>query len=280
MNFPTHVGIIGGGRMGACIAHTFLAAGAQVTIVEQNAETAAQAAKRIGASLNRAAERGRIPGELAATQARLDTSTDETALAGVGFVVEAVSEDTLRKVDVLTRASAAAPGAVLATSTRSLSVDAIADHLPNPARFLGLHFLKPIQTSDLIEIVVGHRTDSDVIAEARKWVAGLSKTAITVADSPGFASSRLSTALSLEAMRMVQEGVASATDIDIAMTFGHRHRTGPLKTTDIIGLDVRLAMAERLAKEFGRRFDPPEILRDMVTAGKLGRTSGQGFYPW
>ena len=120
----------------------------------------------------------------------------------------------------------------------------------------------------------------DVVTTAQRWVEALGRTAITVQDSPGFASSRLGVAIALEAMRMLEEGVASAADIDTAMTLGYRHPVGPLRTTDIVGLDVRLAIAEHLAREVGPRFEPPQVLRDLVAAGHLGRKSGQGFYAW
>jgi 3-hydroxybutyryl-CoA dehydrogenase len=134
--------------------------------------------------------------------------------------------------------------------------------------------------SDLVEIVVGARTDDDLVRRAKGWVSALDKTAITVTDSPGFASSRLGVAIALEAMRMLDEGVATAADIDTAMTLGYRHPVGPLKTTDIVGLDVRLSIAEHLARELGPRFTPPNILRDKVAAGELGRKTGKGFYQW
>jgi 3-hydroxybutyryl-CoA dehydrogenase len=280
MNVPNHVGVYGGGRMGAGIAHAFLIAGARVTIVENTADTAAHAANRVGASLARAAERGSLTGDLATFEARLEVAADPHALAGADLVVEAVPEDITLKVAVLTQVAAVAPGAMLATNTSSLSVDRIADQLPDPARFLGLHFFNPVPASDLVEIVVGRRTSSGLVADAKSWVAGLGKTAITVTDSPGFASSRLGVAIALEAMRMLEEQVASAADIDTAMTLGYRHPTGPLRTTDLVGLDVRLAIAEHLAQQVGPRFEPPEILRTMVAEGKLGRKSGQGFYSW
>jgi len=280
MSVPSHVGVYGGGRMGAGIAHAFLIAGARVTIIENTADTAAQAAERVTVNLARAAERGRLVGDLATVRARLHVAADPSAVAGADLVIEAVPEDTALKVDVLTRVAAVTPGAVLATNTSSLSIDAIADRLPDPTRFLGLHFFNPVPTSDLVEIVVGRRTSSVLVADAKTWVAGLGKTAITVADSPGFASSRLGVAIALEAMRMLEEQVASAADIDTAMTLGYRHPTGPLRTSDLVGLDVRLAIAEHLAKELGPRFEPPAILRELVAEGKLGRKSGQGFYAW
>jgi 3-hydroxybutyryl-CoA dehydrogenase len=169
---------------------------------------------------------------------------------------------------------------VLATNTSSLSIDSIAEGLSRPERLIGLHFFNPVPVSDLVEVVVGRRTDPGLVEKARAWVAALGKTAITVQDAPGFASSRLGVAIALEAMRMVQEGVASAEDIDTAMTLGYRHPVGPLRTTDIVGLDVRLAIAEHLARELGPRFDPPQLLRDKVAAGELGRKTGRGFYDW
>src|SRR5699024_4988353 len=133
---------------------------------------------------------------------------------------------------------------------------------------------------ELVEVVVGTHTEPGLVEVARGWIAGLGKTAITVKDSPGFASSRLGIALALEAMRMVEEGVAEPADIDRAMTLGYRHPVGPLKTTDIVGLDVRLRIAEHLEAELGPRFAPPQILRDKVETGEIGRKSGQGFYTW
>jgi 3-hydroxybutyryl-CoA dehydrogenase len=181
---------------------------------------------------------------------------------------------------VLATVERSAPDAVLATNTSSLSVDGLAERLDRPDRFLGLHFFNPVPASALVEIVVGSRTDAGLVTRAQGWVEALGKTAITVTDSPGFASSRLGVAIALEAMRMLEEGVASAADIDTAMTLGYRHPVGPLRTTDIVGLDVRLAIAEHLAREVGPRFEPPQVLRDLVAAGKLGRKTGEGFYQW
>jgi 3-hydroxybutyryl-CoA dehydrogenase len=181
---------------------------------------------------------------------------------------------------VLAAGEAAVPEAVLATNTSSLSVGGLAAGLRAPERFVGLHFFNPVPASELVEIVVGEKTAPELVTTAQEWVADLGKTAITVTDSPGFASSRLGVAIALEAMRMVEEGVASAADIDTAMTLGYKHPVGPLRTTDIVGLDVRLAIAEHLAREVSPRFEPPQLLRDLVASGHLGRKSGQGFYAW
>jgi 3-hydroxybutyryl-CoA dehydrogenase len=277
---PATVGVYGGGRMGAGIAHAFVVAGSAVVVIEASEEAARAASERVLGSLAEAERRGKLGVPLAEAEARVSVAHDPAALAGCALVVEAVPEDVGLKAQVLARIETAAPEAVLATNTSSLPVDALAGGLARPEAFLGLHFFNPVPASALVEVVVGSRTSESLVQEARRWVAALGKTAITVTDSPGFASSRLGVALALEAMRMLEEGVASAEDIDTAMTLGYRHPTGPLRTTDIVGLDVRLAIAEHLHRELGDRFAPPAVLREKVAAGDLGRKSGRGFYDW
>lgn len=280
MSVPEHVGVHGGGRMGAGIAHAFLVAGARVTVVETGDDAARAAAERVRTSLVRAEERGLLPGGVEEAWGRLVPTARVDDLRGAGLVVEAVPEDVELKRRVLAGIEAAAPGAVLATNTSSLSVDTLAGGLTRPDRFVGLHFFNPVPASELVEVVVGSATADDVVGQAQGWVAALAKTAVTVTDSPGFASSRLGVAIALEAVRMLESGVASAEDIDTAMTLGYKHPTGPLRTTDLVGLDVRLAIAEHLARELGERFEPPRLLRDKVAAGELGRKTGRGFYDW
>lgn len=280
MTVPGTVGVYGGGRMGGGIAHAFLAGGSRVVVVEATAESAEAAHARISESLQRAAERGTLATTVDETLARLTTTPDVARLAGADVVVEAVPEDVAIKRSVFTAVEQVAPEAWLGTNTSSLSIDAIADGLARPERLVGLHFFNPVPASTLIEVVVGRRTAPELVTLAQTWSEGLGKTAITVTDSPGFASSRLGVAIALEAMRMLEEGVASAEDIDTAMTLGYKHPVGPLKTTDIVGLDVRLAIAEHLERELGERFRPPAILRELVAAGHLGRKSGHGFYTW
>ncbi|KQZ91004.1 3-hydroxybutyryl-CoA dehydrogenase [Phycicoccus sp. Root563] len=277
---PAVVGVYGGGRMGAGIAHAFLVSGAQVVVVEGDESLADAARGRVATSIGKAAERGLLTGPVDEALAGLTVTTTPSDLAGCSLVVEAVPEDTALKLEVLRRAGDSAPDAVLATNTSSLSVSALAAGLRAPERFIGLHFFNPVPASDLVEVVVGEQTAPTLVDRARGWVTALGKTGITVQDSPGFASSRLGVAIALEAMRMVQEGVASAQDIDTAMTLGYRHPVGPLRTTDIVGLDVRLAIAEHLTRELGPRFEPPQVLRDKVAAGELGRKTGRGFYDW
>jgi 3-hydroxybutyryl-CoA dehydrogenase len=280
MNLPPHVGVYGGGRMGAGIAHAFLVSAASVTILETSQETAHAAWGRVEASVAKAEERGNLATTIADTLSRLSVSTDVGQLVGCGLVIEAVPEEVTLKQQVLRAVEEVAPDAWLATNTSSLSVDTLASALARPEQFVGLHFFNPVPASELVEIVVGAKTSSELVDLTRTWVAALGKTAITVTDSPGFASSRLGVAIALEAMRMLEDGVATAEDIDTAMTLGYKHPVGPLRTTDIVGLDVRLAIAEHLSREIGERFTPPAILRKKVAAGLLGRKAGQGFYSW
>lgn len=277
---PDRVGVLGGGRMGAGIAHAFLLAGSRVTVVERDDDSADAAAGRVGDSIRRSADRDRTVDEIG-LRARLRTGTDVAPFGDCDLVIEAVPEDRGLKEHALARAEAAmAPGAVLATNTSSISIDDLAVTRERPALFLGLHFFNPVPASSMVEIVRGAATADDVVDLASAWVQALGKTPIVVRDSPGFASSRLGVLLGLEAIRMLEEGVASAADIDAAMTQGYRHPIGPLRTTDIVGLDVRLGIAEELERAYGERFAPPALLRRMVADGRLGRKTGRGFYEW
>jgi 3-hydroxybutyryl-CoA dehydrogenase len=271
---PDVVGVYGGGRMGAGIAHAFATAGARVIVIENTDDTVAAARERIDASTGKSRSKGiEVPGTVVVDR-------DPTLLDEALLVVEAVPEIVELKQEVLATIAKHAPAASIGTNTSALSIDVLAAALPRPQALIGLHFFNPVPVSELVEVVVGTHTDPKLVDVAKEWVTGLGKTAITVKDSPGFASSRLGVALALEAMRMVEDGVASAEDIDRAMTLGYRHPAGPLKTTDIVGLDVRLGIAEHLAAEIGERFTPPQILKDKVAAGELGRKTGQGFYTW
>lgn len=277
---PRRVGVVGGGRMGIGIAHAFCINGAEIVVVERDSAEATSAEQRFERSLLKSVERGDLANFDVALE-RTTITTDMGDLAGCDLVVEAVPEDFDLKVETLTSVEAVlSESATLATNTSSLSVDALAERLARPGNFIGLHFFNPVPASALIEIVVGAKTDSALVEAAKGWTAAVSKTPVVVTDSPGFASSRLGVAIALEAMRMVEEGVASAHDIDAAMELGYKHPSGPLKTTDIVGLDVRLGISEYLASTLGERFEPPQILRDKVAAGELGRKTGRGFYDW
>jgi len=279
---PSRVGVIGGGRMGAGIAQAFLAAGAQVAVVEAGDEAGQAARGRVSHGVEETARRGKLTGEVGPVLDRLTVVDSPADLdPGTALVVEAVPERADLKIAVLTAAEAAVgPDAVLATNTSSLSVTELAAALQRPARFLGLHFFNPVPASKLVEVVVAPETAPEVVTAARDWVQALGKTDVVVRDSPGFASSRLGVLLGLEAIRMLEEGVADAEAIDAAMELGYRHPMGPLRSTDLVGLDVRLAIAEYLASTLGDRFSPPQLLRDKVAAGELGRKTGRGFHTY
>ncbi|MCT1546528.1 MULTISPECIES: 3-hydroxyacyl-CoA dehydrogenase family protein [Kocuria] len=278
---PATVGVLGGGRMGAGIAHAFLIAGSRVTVVEVDAPAAEAAKERVESDLAKSLERGKIDGNLDVWTEDFAVSVDYADFAQCELVVEAVPELWDLKVSSLQNVEAnLREDAWLASNTSSLSIDGLAAELQRPERFCGMHFFNPVPASKLVEIVVGERTGQDMQDLTAQWVAGLGKTPVTVKDAPGFASSRLGVALGLEAIRMVEEGVASPEDIDNAMVLGYKHPVGPLALTDIVGLDVRLGIAEYLEKELGPRFAPPQLMRDMVERGELGKKSGKGFYDY
>ncbi|MBT2565384.1 3-hydroxyacyl-CoA dehydrogenase family protein [Arthrobacter sp. ISL-85] len=278
---PPFVGVLGGGRMGAGIAHAFLIKGADVLVVERDDVSCEAAQERVESAALKSIERGAVDANFEELVTRLTVSTDYDAFADRQLVVEAVPEDWDLKVTALRGIEERlGQDAYIASNTSSLSVNGLARELKRPENFLGLHFFNPVPASTLIEVVLGERTSPGLAAAAKTWVEALGKTAVVVNDAPGFASSRLGVAIALEAMRMVEEGVASAEDIDAAMVLGYKHPTGPLKTTDIVGLDVRLGIAEYLHSTLGDRFAPPQILRDKVARGELGRKTGKGFFDW
>jgi 3-hydroxybutyryl-CoA dehydrogenase len=276
------VGVIGGGRMGSGIAQVFAAIGSTVTIVERDPAAAAAAKDRVAMGLLRAAERGKLAEAPAAVLDRVTLADDVTGLpADAGLVVEAVPEDAALKVRVLCAAErVVGDDAVLASNTSSLSIAGLSEGLRRPERMLGMHFFNPVPASALVEVVLGRDTARLVRDRVVEWVRALGKTEVVVRDSPGFATSRLGVLLGLEAIRMLEEGVADAGSIDRAMELGYRHPMGPLRSTDLVGLDVRLAIAEHLERELGERFTPPRLLRDKVARGELGRKTGQGFFSW
>lgn len=279
-SLPESVGVLGGDRMGAGIAHAFLIKGCNVLVVEQDDESAAAAHQRVAAAVATSVERG-LDGTVEDFMSRCRVSIDLADFASCVLVVEAVPESWELKVSSLQAVEEQLTGdAVLASNTSSLSITGLAAELQRPPNFIGLHFFNPVPESSLVEVVIGAETSPVLATAAKGWVEALGKAAVMVNDAPGFASSRLGVGLALEAMRMVEEEVASAEDIDAAMVLGYRHPTGPLRTTDIVGLDVRLGIAEYLASTLGPRFEPPQILRDKVARGELGRKSGKGFFEW
>lgn len=277
------VAVVGAGTMGHGIAHVCAMAGFDTRLYDVDAEVRVRALDRIAANLDRGVELGKVDAEArSGALARLRGTGDAAeACAGADVVVEAVPEDLDLKRRVLSELAAhVEPTAVLASNTSSLSITAIAEGVPGPERVVGLHFFNPVHIMALVEVVRGDRTTERVVEAARDFSARLGKEPIVVRDSPGFASSRLGVFIGLEAIRMVEEGVASPQDIDRAMELGYRHPMGPLRLTDLVGLDVRLGIARYLHAELGERFRPPALLERMVEEGRLGKKSGQGFYNW
>ena len=270
--------------MGHGIAQVAAAAGFRVELHDVTPERIEHGLAAIRGNLAQGVEKGKVdPGERDATLARLAPALDlDAAAARADLVVEAVPEALDLKRALFERLDRAARGtALLASNTSSLSIAAIAAATSRPERVLGMHFFNPVHLMALVEIVRGPQTSPAAVERAVALGRRMGKEPIVVRDSPGFASSRLGVALGLEAMRMLEQGVASAEDIDKAMTLGYRHPMGPLRLTDLVGLDVRLAIAEHLHTELGSEaFRPPEILRRLVVEGRLGKKAGRGFYDW
>ena len=277
------IAVLGAGTMGRGIAQTAAMAGITVRLYDVSANVLREGLTNALAGIDRFEQKGKLTRDLAENaREHLSGVADlDKALEGIDLCIEAIPESPemkralYRSVEPLLR-----PEAILATNTSSLSISRLAEPLSRPGRFLGLHFFNPVPLMKLLEIVVGSATEPAAVGSAQGFAAKLGKEAILVKDSPGFASSRLGVALGLEAIRMLEEGVASPADIDKAMELGYAHPMGPLKLTDLIGLDVRLAIATELERELGPRFSPPELLKKKVEAGELGKKSGRGFHIW
>jgi 3-hydroxybutyryl-CoA dehydrogenase len=275
--------VVGGGTMGRGIAGLCALSGFGTDIYEADPAGRGRLRSAIEDSWERAAGRGKVSAEAveaARGLLRILERLDEGS--GAGLVIEAVPESAEAKAIVFaTLDRLCSPDTVLGSNTSSLSIASLARATRRPDRVVGIHFFNPVAAMPLVEIVRGPETSAETEEKAAAFARALGKQAIRVADSPGFATSRLGLALGLEAMRMIEEGVASAGDIDRAMELGYGHRMGPLKTSDLVGLDVRLSIAETLASRLSQeRFAPPEILRRLVAKGRTGRKSGRGFYRW
>lgn len=278
---PRSMAVIGAGTMGTGIAYVFAAAGWDTTVVEPDDARAAESLQQLEAAAAEGVRRGRLDLDVGRGLAsRVHRVADAVDLGvGLDLIVESVPERADLKHRVLAAAESRQPG-MLASNTSSLSIDDLAAPLQRPEAFLGLHFFNPVWSLALVEVVRGQRTDEVTLDAAVAIVGAIGKQAAVIRDSPGFATSRLDLVAAIEAMRMVEEGVGSPADIDRAMRLAYRHPVGPLRLSDIVGLDVRLDIARRLSVTLGPRFEAPALLVQMVSSGRLGRKSGHGFYDW
>lgn len=275
--------VLGSGTMGHGIAQVLAACGVATRLYDVSNELLQRAVQRIRENLDKGVEKGKLTAaEREATLARVSTEVDlEAAIDGVDVVIEAVPERLELKRDVFARLGAAlGPRVLLATNTSSLPITRIAEAARHPERVTGMHFFNPVHVMKLVEVVCAEQSSAEAVELSLDLARRMGKDPIRVLDSPGFASSRLGLVIGLEAIRMLEAGVATAEDIDKAMTLGYGFPMGPLRLTDLVGLDVRLAIAEFLAEEVGPHFAPPQLLRDKVARGELGKKSGRGFYEW
>ena len=273
--------VVGGGTMGVGIVYVFAAAGCQVWLVEPDGERA-QAVRQTLADVS---EAGVKRGKLTEAQAgrlmdsvRFLASVDDMPEA-LELVIETVPERAALKQQVLAQIDARRPN-IIATNTSALSIDALAKSVRDPSTFLGMHFFNPVWSLPMVELIRGQNTSERTLSCARQFAEATGKTTISVRDVPGFATSRLDLISALEAIRMLQDGVASAEDIDRAMVVAYRHPIGPLRLSDIVGLDVRLDIARHLSVALGDRYAPPRLLEEMVARGDLGQKTGKGFFDW
>ena len=273
--------VIGAGLMGTGIAHAFASSGFTICLVDSNAEALARATQNIHAILDGGVKLGKLAADVAeAAKANLSTHTEvKLGAAGAHLVVETVSENLAVKKLVLAEAAAVlADGAIIATNTSALSVTEIAASVAHPERVIGMHFFNPVHKMKLVELVLGIATDAATVAASRVWCTAIGKTSILVNESPGLTTSRMSAMLGNEAMWMLQEGTASAEDIDTALRLGFNHPMGPLELGDLTGWDTRLAVLRYLHSTLGDKFRPCPLIIKMVAAGRYGRKTGHGVY--
>lgn len=276
-----NVAVIGGGTMGRGIAYVFAAAGLGTTVVEPDAARADALVGELAERARTGAAKGKLdPAAAERLPGLLDVVGEVGALAtGLDLVVESVPEIPALKAEVLAAAQSRRPR-LLATNTSSISIDSLAADLDDPAAFLGMHFFNPVWSLPLVEVVRGAASTAAAVEAAQGYATTIGKESIVVRDVPGFATSRLDNIAAFEAMRMVEQDVATAEDIDKAAVLAYGHPIGPLRLSDVVGLDVRLDIAHHLAEVYGERYAAPPILERLVAAGHLGRKTGQGFYSW
>jgi len=277
------IAVIGAGTMGHGIAHVAALAGFKVLLNDVDRESLARGVSAIERNLAKGIQLAKLTeDDRDRTLQHIHGTTNLDECAQADLIIEAAPEKLDLKKEVLRQLESASDRPfIFASNTSSLSITEIGSASKRPGAVIGMHFFNPVHIMRLVEIVVGEKTSAETVNIVKGIGEKMRKEPIVVKDVPGFASSRLGVALGLEAMRMFEQGVASAQDIDTAMELGYNHPMGPLKLTDLVGLDVRLNIAEYLHRELGSEaFRPPEVLRRLVSEGKLGKKTGQGFYDW
>jgi 3-hydroxybutyryl-CoA dehydrogenase len=277
------IAVIGAGTMGHGIAQVAGGSGFRVFLSDVDRDSLSRGIRTIEKNLAKGIQLGKLTeedSERTLQQIHGTTTLKDCAIADL--IIEAAPEKLDLKRDILHELEVASDRPfIFASNTSSLSITEIARNSKRPANVIGMHFFNPVHLMRLVEVVVGKETSANTVDTVTAIGRRMRKEPIIVKDVPGFASSRLGVVLGLEAMRMFEQGVASAEDIDKAMELGYNHPMGPLKLTDLVGLDVRLNIAEYLYRELGTEcFRPPEVLRRMVEQGKLGKKAGAGFYDW
>jgi 3-hydroxybutyryl-CoA dehydrogenase len=275
------VGVIGAGTMGNGIAQACAMAGVEAVMVDVAQAAVDRGIAAIGASLERLQKKDKISGDArTAALARVRGSTAYADLAGASLIVEAATENVELKLSILREVDRlAAPDVILASNTSSISITALAAVVSRPQRFLGMHFFNPVPMMALVELIRGLQTSDDTLNVVRAFAERLGKTPIVVRNSPGFVVNRILCPMVNEAIFALQEGLASAEDIDNGMRLGCNHPIGPLALADMIGLDVMLAVMNVFYADFNDpKYRPAPLLKEMVAAGYLGRKTKRGFY--
>jgi 3-hydroxybutyryl-CoA dehydrogenase len=282
MNMET-VGVVGAGLMGSGIIEAVARGGYNVVAREIDEGAVGGGKNRLQRSHARALERGKITQEQADAEAQRVTWTTELAdLKDCDLVIEAIVENLDMKKDIFSELSRITrPEVILASNTSSVSITALAAATDRPDRVAGMHFFNPVPVMKLVELVQGLQSSEDTMNELRAFAGTLDKTVVTAKDTPGFIVNYLLVPYLLEAVKMVEDNVASKEDIDTAIQLGLSHPMGPLTLLDFVGLDTTLFIADVMFEEFRQpKYAAPPLLRKMVTAGYLGRKSGRGFYEY
>ncbi|KQW66092.1 3-hydroxybutyryl-CoA dehydrogenase [Methylibium sp. Root1272] len=277
------IGVIGAGTMGNGIAQVCAMAGLDVTLVDVSDAAVARGLATLGKSLERLVKKDKLTvAASAAALARVQGTTDYAALAGADLVIEAATENLALKLRILQQlAEVVREDAVIATNTSSISITQLAAAVKAPERFVGMHFFNPVPLMALVEVIGGLQTSEATRERALAFVRSIGKTPIAVKNSPGFAVNRILVPMINEAIFVLQEGLASAEDIDAGMTLGCNQPIGPLALADLIGLDTLLAVMQVFSEGFDDpKYRPAPLLKEMVAAGRLGRKSGRGFYAY